>query len=179
MGTGGKGTGQHSDSVILDSLTDLDFKYVHYDGSALVEPAMGRGEVQLETAQISSILSLEEQGMGHALFVFSDKRDPSAPDVPTALEFGMPKAQYDEMMGLPFFGVTRVIAAPPGTDPAIVNILQEAIWNVFTDPEYIAEVEKTGGTNNPLNGKELGSKISKMIVNIPKYTDLLEVLKAN
>ncbi len=176
-GTGGLGVGQHTDLLVLDAMSDLNFKYVHYDGSAQVEPAMGRNEIQLETAQTSSILSLEEQGMGRAFCVFSEERDPAAPDVPTALEVGMPKEQYDAVMALPFFGVQRVLACPPGTDPAIVEILQEAVWKVFQDAEYIAEVEKMGGTHNPVHGKELAEAIGKKIASVPNYPDLVEALK--
>lgn len=179
VGTGGKGTGQHSDSIILDALTDLSFKYVHYDGSALVEPAMGRGEIELETAQVSTILSLEEQGMGRAFCVLADQRDPSAPDVPTALEVGMPQEQYDLIKSLPFFGVRRVVACPPDTDPAVVEILRDAFWKVVTDPEYIAELEKMEGTDNPAPGKEVGEEILKTIGEVGNYQSLIDTLKEN
>lgn len=80
-GTGGLGVGQHTDLVVLAALTDLKFRYVHYDGSAPVEPALGRNEIQLETAQTATVLSVEREGMGRAFCVFNDERDPAAPEI--------------------------------------------------------------------------------------------------
>ncbi len=56
MGTGGAGTSQHIDAMMLERSSALDLKYVHYDGSAQVEPAMGRKEIKMEVAQVSTIV---------------------------------------------------------------------------------------------------------------------------
>jgi tripartite-type tricarboxylate transporter receptor subunit TctC len=176
-GTGGLGVGQHTDIVVLSALSGVPFKYVHYDGSAPVEPALGRGEIQFEMAQTGTIRSVEEEGMGRAFCVFNDTRDPVAPDIPTALEVGMPKDLYDNITSLPFFGVQRVVAAPPGTDPAIVKILRDAIWKVFQDSDYIADQEKIGGTNNPIDGETLQKQIAEKVTAINNYPELVNALK--
>lgn len=89
----------------------------------------------------------------------------------------MPKDQYDTVMGLPFFGVQRVVASPPGTDPEIVRILRDAVWKVFQDPEYLADLERMGGINNPVDGETLGRQISEKVAELSKYPELLEALK--
>jgi tripartite-type tricarboxylate transporter receptor subunit TctC len=176
-GTGGMGVGQHTDLVVLSALAGIPFRYVHYDGSAPVEPALGRGEIQLEMAQTGTIQSVETEGMGRAFCVFNDTRDPVAPEIPTALEIGMPEELYDRLTSLPFFGVQRVVAAPPGTDPAIVKILRDAIWEVFQDKDYIADLEKMGGINNPVDGETLQKQIAEKVAAIGNYPDLVKELQ--
>lgn len=176
-GTGGIGTGQHTDMIVLDSMSDINFDYVHYDGSNNVEPAMGRGEIQLESAQISTIASLEEEGLGRAFCVFADERLADFPDVPTALEVGMPAELYEALMTSPFFGVQRVLAAPPETDPEIVEILRSAIDQVFADPDYQKEcVENLGIELNYISGEELEGNIEAAIASVSEYPDLVAAL---
>ena len=176
-GTGGIGTGQHTDMIVLDALSDISFNFVHYDGSANVEPAMGRNEIQLESAQISTIASLETEGLGHAFCVFADERLPEYPDVPTALEVGMPQELYDQLMNSPFFGVQPVIAAPPGTDPEIVAILRDAIQQVFADPDFQKEAtENLGIVLNGITGEELEANMEAAIASILENQDLINAL---
>lgn len=178
-GTGGAGTSQHIDAMMLEAVSDLKLKYVHYDGSAQVEPAMGRKEIQIEVAQASTIQTLAEQKIGRPFCVLSPQRHPLLPDVPTALEIGMPKDVFEKLMSLPFFGVDRAIAAPPGTDPAIAAILNDALWKTFQDPEYQAEVKKMKGENNPMNGKDYAGVVVKKIKSAQEQKELISKLKAD
>jgi len=176
-GTGGAGTSQHIDAMMLEAISALDLKYVHYDGSAQVEPAMGRKEIKMEVAQVSTIVTLEEQKIGKAFCVIAEKRSPGAPNVPTALEVGMPREMFDKLMAIPFFGVDRAVAAPPGTDPAIVEILRTAVWKVFQDPDYQADVKKMKGENNPMEGKDYQLVVAKKIKAAQENKELINKLK--
>lgn len=176
-GTGGAGSGQHTDPLMVEAVSELKLKYVHYDGSAQVEPAMGRKEIEFEMGQVSTIVTLEEQKIGRPFCVLADQRVPSAPNVPTALEVGMPKEQYEKLMASPFFGVNRVIAAPPGMDPKILEILRKAVWDTFQDPEYIAEVEKMKGEYNPVKGEEYDAIALKKINSANENQKMIEIMK--
>jgi len=176
-GTGGAGTSQHIDAMMLEAISDLKLKYVHYDGSAQVEPAMGRKEINMEVAQVATIQSLEDQKIGKPFCVISEKRNPSASDIPTALEVGMPRDMFDKLMAIPFFGVDRVVAAPPGTDPAIVEILRTALWKVFQDPDYQADVKKMKGENNPMEGAAYQAVVAKKIKAAQDNKELINKLK--
>jgi len=88
---------------------------------------------------------------------------PLATHIPTCLEVGMPKTVYEKMTELPFFGVDRVVAAPPGTDPQIVAILRDALWKTFKDPEYLAGVKKIKGEDNPMTGQDYQNLVLKKI----------------
>ena len=176
-GTGGAGTSQHIDAMMLEAISDLNLKYIHYDGSAQVEPAMGRKEIKMEVGQVSTIVTLEEQKIGKAFCVIAEKRSPGAPNVPTALEVGMPREMFDKLMAIPFFGVDRAVAAPPGTDPAIVDILRTALWKVFQDTDYQADVKKMKGENNPMEGKDYQLVVAKKIKAAQENKALINKLK--
>ena len=138
---------------------------------------MGRGEIEMEMAQLATIENLKEQKFGRTFCVISDKRHPLAPDVPTALEVGMPQEVFDKLMSLPFFGVDRVVAAPPGTDPEIVEILRKALWDVFQDPEYQAEAESMQMENNPMKGEEYEAVVKTKIKAAEENEEMIEQLK--
>jgi len=176
-GTGGAGTGQHIDALMVEAVSPLRLKFIHYDGSAQVGPAMGRKEVEMEMAQVSTIMNLEDQKLGRLFCIFSDKRLPGSPNLPTALEVGMPKDEYTKLTELPFFGVDRTIVAPPGTDPAITGILRTALDKVFQDPEYIAENAKMRGMNNPMSGVAYAEVIVKKIQSAKDNKEVVDKLK--
>jgi tripartite-type tricarboxylate transporter receptor subunit TctC len=176
-GTGGMGTGQHIDPLMIEAVSDLKLRYIHYDGSAQVEPAMGRKEIEMEVAQIGTIQSLADEKIGRPFCVISEKRYPLTPNVPTALEIGMPKNVYEKLTILPFFGVDRAVALPPGADPAIVEILRKALWQTFNDPEYLVQLKKMKGENNPMQGKDYQNLIVKKIQSARENKELVSKLK--
>jgi tripartite-type tricarboxylate transporter receptor subunit TctC len=176
-GTGGLGTGQHIDPLMIEAISDLKLKYIHYDGSAQIEPAMGRKEIEMEVAQVATIQNLLDQKIGHAFCIIDKERYPLAPSFPTALEVGMPKAVFEKLTTLPFFGVDRVLAVPPGTDPAVVEILRKAVWQTFQDPEYLAQVKKMKGENNPIQGKDYQVLVDKKIQSAKANKALVDKLK--
>ncbi|NPV69899.1 MAG: tripartite tricarboxylate transporter substrate binding protein [Firmicutes bacterium] len=177
-GTGGAGSSQHIDPFIIDAASEVDFEYIHYEGSAGVNPAMGRGEIDTTVAQVGTIMELVEAGLGRNFCVFDTKRHPGSPDTPTAIEAGMPRAQFDKLTNSPFFGVNRVLAAPPGIDPAIVAILRKAMWETFQDPEYQAEVKKAKGENNPMKGEDYQKVMEAKVKAAIEDKQLTESLKA-
>lgn len=176
-GTGGLGTGQHIDPLMIEAVSDLKLKYIHYDGSAQVEPAMGRKEIEMEVAQVSTIEKLVDQKIGRAFCIIDKERYALSPTFPTAFDVGMPKAVYEKLTTLPFFGVDRVLAVPPGTDPAIVEILRKAVWQTFQDPEYLAQVKKMKGENNPIQGKDYQLLVDKKIQSAKANKVLVDKLK--
>ncbi len=176
--TGGAGTSQHIDALMIQAISDLVVKYIHYDGSAQAEPALGRHEAELIVAQAATLQSLADQKLGKTFFVIADKRAPQTPEIPTALETGMPKDLYDKLMATPFFGVDRALVLPPGADPAIAEVLRKALWQVFNDPEYKADVDKIQGENNPMQGAEYQKVVVRKIESAKDNPDLIKKLKA-
>ena len=177
VGTGGKGTGQHVDPLMIEAIGDLKLKFIHYDGSAQVTPALGRGEVEMEVAQVATIAELKELKIGRIFCVLAKKRSEDAPDLPTALELGMPEKEFNKLMENPFYGVNRVIVGPPGMDPKLVELLRNLLWKTFQDPEYLAQLKKMGGENNPMRGEQYQELIIKKMKIAQGDKELLERLK--
>jgi tripartite-type tricarboxylate transporter receptor subunit TctC len=177
FGTGGRGGAQHNDPMIVGMYTDVNFTFVHYEGSGQIVPALGRGEVSGHMGSISTIARQVDQGIGHFFCVMADERDPDFPDVPTALEVGMPKDQYDTIMNMPFFGTARMMMAPPKTDSAVVEILRDAFWKAVFDPELLKEFKTAQAQHNPINGEETQKIVEERVKMLATYPDLIEKLR--
>jgi tripartite-type tricarboxylate transporter receptor subunit TctC len=127
--------------------------------------------------QVSVLTRMEKQKIGWGFCVVDANRYPLAPKIPTCLEVGMPKNIYEKLTELPFFGVDRVVAAPPGTDPEIVEILRKALWETFKDPEYLEQVKVIKGEDNPMQGKDYQNLVVKRIQAAKDNQALIEKLK--
>lgn len=86
----------------------------------------GHAEVLYE--QIGDVRSFVDGKQMKPIVFFSEKRDASFPDVPTATEVG-------HKVSLPQF---RSIIVRSGTDAAIVKKLAEALADAVREPEYVA-----------------------------------------
>jgi tripartite-type tricarboxylate transporter receptor subunit TctC len=177
FGTGGRGGAQHNDPMIVGMNTDVNFTFVHYEGSGQVVPALGRGEVSGHMGSISTIARQVEQGIGHFFCVFSDERDTEFPDVPTAIEIGMPREHYEKIMNMPFFGTARVMLAPPKTDAEAVKILRDAFWKAMFDPELINEFKTAKAQRNPIDGEETQKMVEEKGKTLANYPDIIKELR--
>jgi hypothetical protein len=103
------------------------------------------------------------------------------PDVPTARELAktpedlaLIKFSEDPLrLGSPF-------AAPPGVPQDRVEILRKAFQATMLDPEYKAQLEKTGSEYSPKSGDDIAQVVKSMygtssaVVN--RYKKMIEVL---
>src|SRR5579863_9877276 len=80
------------------------------------------------------------------LVIFSPKRHPLLPDVPTAAEAGFPDLQIDTWYAL---------YAPAGTPKAVVDRLAGEIKTVVGRREFKARVEKSGATIDYMGPEQL------------------------
>jgi tripartite-type tricarboxylate transporter receptor subunit TctC len=80
------------------------------------------------------------------LVIFSPKRHPLLPDVPTAAEAGFPDLQIDTWYAL---------YAPAGTPKAVVDRLSGEIKTIVARPEFRARVEKSGATIDYMGPEQL------------------------
>lgn len=110
-------------------------------GAPGVTGALG-GHLDLVTESLESMQQHLRSGALHALMVFNDARDPSAPNIPTAKELG-----YD-VVGNPWTG----LAVMKGTPEPVIAKLQATMAKVAKDPAFVATVEKTGASIEYLDG---------------------------
>jgi tripartite-type tricarboxylate transporter receptor subunit TctC len=106
---------------------------VPYKGGGPAAQALAANQVQVTRFGVGNFLGLIEAGKVKALAVSADKRSPLLPNVPTFAEVG-----FGGYPGQGWWG----LAAPKGTPPAIVDKVNAAFVKVFSDPKFIAFLDK-------------------------------------
>ena len=107
-GSSGIGSIHHLATESLKAALGLDIVHVPYKGTGESVPAMVGGQVALVYSSLPSIASHVKAGRVKMLAVSTIKRSPSAPDVPTVAELGVPGYDFAPEIGL---------LAPAGTPP--------------------------------------------------------------
>ena len=125
-GSTGIGSDDHLAALSFERLAGVKMKHVPFQGSAKMRAAVLGGHVMIADMNISEAIAEVDEGKLVALGQMGEKRWSGAPNVPTFKEQG-----YDIIMGS-----MRGIAAPAGTDPAIVAKLDAAVKKAIDDPEF-------------------------------------------
>ena len=89
-GSGGPGTTNHLANELLKSLENINMVHVPYKGATVAAVALMGGEVDEVIVSVASSLPYIRTGKVRPLAVLSEKRVAALPDVPTALESGVP-----------------------------------------------------------------------------------------
>jgi tripartite-type tricarboxylate transporter receptor subunit TctC len=106
---------------------------VPYKGGGPAAQAVAANDVQVTRFGVGNFVGLVESGKVKALAVSADRRSPVLPDVPTFVEAGLGGYPGQGWWGL---------AAPKGTPPAIVNKVNAEFVKVFSDPKFVAFLDK-------------------------------------
>lgn len=133
-GTFGDRSQPHLSSVLLASETGIDIEGIPYGGGGPAVTAVVSGEVDMLMPSAMLVKPQVDAGQLRPLALASPERSPLMPDVPTFNELGV-----DFEMGT-WFGV----AAPAGTDMAIVARLDTVLQEVLADPAIRDVIEGSG-----------------------------------
>lgn len=134
-GSPGAGTTPHLSAYMLSEAMHANMTHIPYRGSSLGVQALLANEIQLYIGGYSIAAAYMPQGRVRALAVASSSRYPGLKEVPTAAEAGMPDVVLSNWWGL---------AAPKGTDPAILEALSQALNEVLATPQ-VREAFAQGG----------------------------------
>jgi tripartite-type tricarboxylate transporter receptor subunit TctC len=135
FGSAGHGNFTHLAAELLKFNAGIDLVHVPYKGVADAMTALLGGQVQLVFGNPNVTTNHVQAGRLRALAVTRATRSPNLPDVPTMKEAGI-----DDFVVTSFFG----IAAPAGTDPAIVARLNAAINESLKSDELRTTIVKLG-----------------------------------
>jgi tripartite-type tricarboxylate transporter receptor subunit TctC len=135
FGSAGHGNFTHLAAELLKLNAGIDLVHVPYKGVADAMTALLGGQVQLVFGNPNVTTNHVQAGRLKALAVTSATRSRNLPDVPTMKEAGI-----DDFVVTSFFG----IAAPAGTDPAIVARLNAAINESLKSDELRTTIVKLG-----------------------------------
>lgn len=125
-GSPGPGTTPHLSAYMLSEAAQMKMTHVPYRGSAPGVQALLANEIQVYLGGYSIASAHLDSGKLKALVVADKQRLKALPDVLTTAEAGMPDVVRGNWWGL---------AAPKGTDPAIVAFLASEVQKVLNVPE--------------------------------------------
>jgi tripartite-type tricarboxylate transporter receptor subunit TctC len=133
--SGGVGSSNHIDMALTNSATGLDMVHVPYNGPSAAITAVASGEAQAMVVSVGTGLPLAQAGRIRPLAVFSDRRSPQLPDVPTAKEQGFTAVDLSAWIGL---------LAPAGTPEDVVARINAEVNKILRSPGALAWADKHG-----------------------------------
>jgi tripartite-type tricarboxylate transporter receptor subunit TctC len=124
-GTGGVGAPGHIAGIFFQKMTDTQFQFVPYRGTAPAMRDLMAGQIDIMIDQASNILPQLKAGTIKAFAVTSKERLASAPDVPTVDEAGLPGLHVSVWHGL---------WAPKATPVDVIAKLNAAVVKSLGEP---------------------------------------------
>ena len=131
----GIGTNSHITGELFNLMGNTSIRAIQYKGGGPALAAVVSGEVQIGFSNITQTARMAEAGRVRMLAVSSLARSPSAPNLPTVAESGLPGFEM---------AAWHVIAAPRGTPAAVIKYLNERIRATLKDPVVVQRYEKGG-----------------------------------
>ena len=152
----GPGSLPHLAGELLKLTAKIDVVHVPYRGAApAINDLLGQ-QVQMTFLDLPAILPHIRSGALRPIALGTTVRAPTAPDVPTTVEVGMPELMIENWYGM---------IAPAGTPPAIVAELNRITTTALADPgvkEKLAAQGLTTVGDTPEHFREfIGSEIAK------------------
>lgn len=131
----GNGTPQHLAGELFNTATGLKLQHIPYKGAGPALTDVMGGHVKVMFDILGSSVQYIKSGKLRPLAVTSATRSPALPDVPTLAEAGL--TGYD-------FSGWHGIVAPAATPKPVIAKLNQAINEIFADPEFKKRWEELG-----------------------------------
>ncbi len=121
---------------------------IPYRGGGPAAQALAGNQVQVTRFGVGNFMGMIDAGKVKALAVTSAKRSAMLPNVPTFAEVG-----WGAYPGQGWWG----LAAPKGTPPAVVKTLNEAFVALFSDPKFVAYLDRQAVVASPDSPEEFAA----------------------
>ena len=148
-GTSGIGSIPHLGTADIEAAANVRLNHVAYKGDGPMMQDLLGGRLGFGAVLASSVAGQVQAGTLRLLAVYSNRRHPGFPSVPTLTESGVPVVQ------LSFGGVL----APAKTSPAVLQKLQSACERAVTSPAYMEWASKAGQVIDYLPAEAFASKL--------------------
>ncbi len=132
----GTGTGTHMSAELLKQMTGIDIVQIPFKGGAPAVIATMGGQTQLIIGTSVGTLPHVRSGKLRGIAVTSAQRSPSAPEIPTFAESGVPGYDHEPWNGL---------LAPAKTPRAIIARLNAEVVRMLATPEVRKIFANEGG----------------------------------
>lgn len=142
----GFGSAPHMAGELFQYVTKVRLSHVPYKGGGLAYVDLLGGHVQLFFGSIASALPHVQGGKLKGIALTAAKRSPSAPQIPTLAESGVPGVEVYEWNGL---------YAPANTAPAIVTRLNAEVNKLLNNTDVQQRFFQLGAEATPVTPAEL------------------------
>ena len=136
MGSGGQGSITHLGFELFARQAGVQITHVPYRGSAPALQDMLGGTIHLMVDGVNVSKAMMDAGRVRALAFLGRERNPLLPDLPTAVEQGLPELVVPGWQGF---------VAPARTPPAVLDRIEASLRHAVDHPEVRA-VFNAGGT---------------------------------
>jgi tripartite-type tricarboxylate transporter receptor subunit TctC len=143
--------GPHIVGELFKQATGTDLVHVPYKGAGPAINDLLGGQVALMFSNPTSTVPHVKSGKLRALGVMDKKRNPALPEVPTALESGLPELSNV----IEWYGVV----VPAATPRAIVERLERDLLRALGSPDAAEHIRRIGQTPSPAGAEEFGRVI--------------------
>src|SRR5215471_1450822 len=146
----GNGTSVHMSAELLKAMTGINIVHVPYRGSSAAAPDLLTGKVHVMFDNLPGVIEFVRSGKLRALGVTTAMRSDALPDVPA---IGETVPGYEASV---WYG----IAAPKGTPPDAIDVLNKAMAVALADPKMKARIAELGGVPMPMSPAEFGKLVA-------------------
>jgi tripartite-type tricarboxylate transporter receptor subunit TctC len=140
MGSAGVGSISHLTLLLFNHLTGAGVTHVPYRGLSEASNDLLGGQIDLLFDQVVTATPHVLNGSENAIVVTIPERSPSIPNVPSAIEAGLPQLQTVAWTAL---------FMPKGTPAAIVNRTNAAVQKAMQDPDVAKRLAQIGADIPP------------------------------
>ena len=144
----------------------VQFNKISYTSSAPQREALLNGEVDCIVSSLGDFAPIIQSGDAIGILEFSEVRNPTYPDVPTAKEIGLP----DEFISGSFI----IIAGPKGLSEEVKTKLVDAFREAANSQEFADWAATVGITPSWMEGDELLEYCNQLKVNDFAALDVLK-----
>ena len=146
IGTTALGTSSQLAAMLVEKAHGVKFSYIPHKSNGEVMTSVLGGHLDAGSVDISSAGPRISAQAVHPLGVYTDRRMPEFPSIPTMKEQGVEGTM----------GFYNIVIAPKGTPERVITVIHDAFKRALMDPEV---VEKARNANIPL--AYLGPKESR------------------
>lgn len=174
---GGVGSDAYYGTIIIGETLGFPYQLVTgYDGTGEQNAALLAGEADATFSSIDSAQAFIDSGDGVPLLYVSDEQAEAFPDTQTVIEAAGDDDDAVRVMEslAAVYSLERIIVAPPDVDPALAEVLGDALFAAMTDPEFEADMEEAERSLNVLGLEDARALIESASAGLEDLQPLLE-----
>jgi tripartite-type tricarboxylate transporter receptor subunit TctC len=140
----------HFVPLMLANEAGVSFRFVQAGGGALRLKSLLGAHTEVTLFSLSELITFKASGV-RPLVLFTDKRNPAAPDIPAVTEAGY-RTAFDERI---------LVLAPKGTPADRVKVLADAFRAAMDDPDLVKRFGEQGIERAFLTGPALRTALDE------------------